>query len=77
MDYNKFISFALLILILLHPLTFAWAQSAGIRSPDISALTTKYLDQTDGMSADKAVAIAKAVKGVTSVENHITIKADK
>lgn len=60
MDYNKFISFALLILILLHPLTFAWAQSAGIRSPDISALTTKYLDQTDGMSADKAVAIALA-----------------
>lgn len=26
---------------------------------------------------DKAVVIAKAVKGVTSVENHITIKADK
>ena len=28
-------------------------------------------------AVDKAVAIAKAVKGVTSVENHITIKADK
>ena len=28
-------------------------------------------------AVDKAVAIAKAVKGVTAVENHITIKADK
>lgn len=28
-------------------------------------------------AVDKAVAIAKAVKGVTSVENHITIKEDK
>jgi hyperosmotically inducible protein len=28
-------------------------------------------------AADKAVAIARKVKGVTSVQNHITIKADK